>query len=1531
MDKKVIADLRAMLLKLPATGEDGFEGLLAAVLAEISGVPFRLSGSGSQFGMDGKSAYEDDAICFEAKRYDRKIPKNEVITKIAELTIDGGSGVDLWVLGATTSVSTQLADNVLEISERNGISTLVLDWSRADLPALAVALAMAAETAAEFIGRSAGDRRGVRANALASLKAVEDDERFASHAARIRGLLREPTIGTSLAVRNNRRWLEDIFGSQQRAKRHLRQPLAPGDAALGNPLPRESLVSEMGSFLASRPTGKIAVIVGDEGNGKSWLFAQSWLSQADRPLMVVFTADEFSDAAAAGDVIGVLIDKLVAQTGGRKSESAVTRWLRTFNRWRKTETAVSPRLVVVIDGMNQRPQLDWARIANDMSHELGRMGGQLVLTTRTVHYSAHVKRRLIASTVVITVPEWTETERDLILEGHGIRVDELPETVATSLRNPRLLAIALELLQGSHIRQLEQLSISRLLFEHMRIYGERDNPVPRPAHEFARALREHAYEILKRIDRQQIDDLKVFDGGLEAVSDGRFFIQLEDDPTRYRLDESGLTLALGFAIVDELRTARRNGRDLTATIEAMIEPIASLDRTFDAVLAALTISCLDGDCPVEIGAAITCAFAGLQNPNADEFPAFCLLAEGRPDVFMQAARQLCLAPDNPSNFDWVRASLHAAKQRDSAWTAMIPILQSWLGHYSLAPEARMYSIRSGGDADKVEEERRKRQAEIEAKIVALSPHEKALLDELTRNDGDVDALAHLALALIAGKPVAPFSRALAHWSFAGALNMGFSCPYDQFIHLVRFNRVDWSKARDAIVEAGNVFADADVSRTGKWAHVNLLRATGDPAAALREQALLLELTADRPAFEGWRRVERYCASDPCDPESQRPDNITETAKDYAGIDVAKIRLFMGPSSDDLHFEDARPGLARFEPSVAIAKHREFIGHVISRKGLALRQGTFEMGHHNALLTAAQAKEMASNVEAGVVASAAAALKGSEPHFIAQYFLLAAFPLLSADEQVKALLSPYTEGNPLLSLLYVAKPLEQSTYEALLLDAIRSEDEQALVVLLAFAAHSDTLLSDRVLDRLPGLMGSEIETVRALTLYMILNAGDQRAIQSVVKIRWSAKNLDGRGGYEAWYGSHVILEAASLGMLTCSEALDRIAPALYGHAAEKLGGDAGATVARCIDASIRKAAGFELDVAVPLIEINQRREDTLEPARYHVSARPEERSDLTELMRDDEDENDRFEEQQRLAHAAFDVFKAELTTADAAIVLDRLRMSEFKKIAEADRGLAEDWADLFLGLPKARHGGVHNLGLLLAYAVAGWNPELAARLFETLHESEPYVTNSFGRIGLPLAGLALWSAPDHALLDAIRSRRLDSAINNDELALEVLTALWCGKAASLERYVEENLESGEPSRMARALMVTGLSGHGQENAAVLARYKGTPGFIGAAQSAAASAFERHAWAMHWHGKMLEAPAPEDFWRFSVLFLKVVDGRFDVFGRDDGAASVPYRLFWPGVESQLKNLYQRVRAKRKKKLFGEKSPEKEFLSPWGLAVE
>ena len=64
------------------------------------------------------------------------------------------------------------------------------------------------------------------------------------------------------------------------------------------------------------------------------------------------------------------------------------------------------------------------------------------------------------------------------------------------------------------------------------------------------------------------------------------------------------------------------------------------------------------------GAAIIAGFAELQNPIAEEFPAFAALAKKRPEPFMHAAKRMCLTSSRQSNFDWIEAALHAAKADD---------------------------------------------------------------------------------------------------------------------------------------------------------------------------------------------------------------------------------------------------------------------------------------------------------------------------------------------------------------------------------------------------------------------------------------------------------------------------------------------------------------------------------------------------------------------------------------------------------------------------------------------------------------------------------------------------------------------------------------------------------------------------------------------------------------------------------------------------------------------------------------------------
>jgi hypothetical protein len=76
-----ITELRDIVRKLKPTGDDGFDGLMAVVLTEVTKTTFSLAKSGSQGGIDGQSTLNCGAISFEGKLYDNDVPKNEVLSK----------------------------------------------------------------------------------------------------------------------------------------------------------------------------------------------------------------------------------------------------------------------------------------------------------------------------------------------------------------------------------------------------------------------------------------------------------------------------------------------------------------------------------------------------------------------------------------------------------------------------------------------------------------------------------------------------------------------------------------------------------------------------------------------------------------------------------------------------------------------------------------------------------------------------------------------------------------------------------------------------------------------------------------------------------------------------------------------------------------------------------------------------------------------------------------------------------------------------------------------------------------------------------------------------------------------------------------------------------------------------------------------------------------------------------------------------------------------------------------------------------
>lgn len=306
---QALARLKAALLTLKDSGDDGFEGLAAALLGAVTAMPFRLAASGSQAGQDGRADGRDGAISFEAKLYRSGLTKAAVTAKIADI-LASDDPPDLWILAATVKATSQTVATLRGAFAKVETSLLVLDWpANTPLPPLALLCAMAPDICADFIvqhARTPVDRAGLGA----ALKVLAGLPAFTAWAAELRAELSEPQLGLASARAANRAIYQQLFARTEEARHRFGQPLAPAASHALAPIERVqrgALDTILNSPVSGLPMPELIVLTGNQGCGKSWLVAQSWLASVEPPFLIFLTA---AQAVAA---MGLTPQELVAR------------------------------------------------------------------------------------------------------------------------------------------------------------------------------------------------------------------------------------------------------------------------------------------------------------------------------------------------------------------------------------------------------------------------------------------------------------------------------------------------------------------------------------------------------------------------------------------------------------------------------------------------------------------------------------------------------------------------------------------------------------------------------------------------------------------------------------------------------------------------------------------------------------------------------------------------------------------------------------------------------------------------------------------------------------------------------------------------------------------------------------------------------------------------------------------------------------------------------------------------------------------
>ena len=1525
-DKMHAKALQDALLALDPSGPEGFEGFLGLILGEITGQSFRLAKSGTQRGRDGNSAFDGGATYFEGKRYKDGLSKNDISAKLFDVANDDAGLVDLWILGATCEVSSQTVDDARKFVAKHGFGIAVLDWSNNDLGSLLVAAVAAGSKSKAFITQ--GLTGGPEARLIASvLDAIDHFEKHADFPSRLSALKRAlaEDVGLGHAKTLNQAWLDRLFTNKAQARAEFGQPLSPLDPSGPLALDRPERARLTNAF-SGAPESEIYAIVGEEGVGKSWLAVQSWNLSNPKSLLVMCPADDLTGDDTE-DFDDFLIRKLIRQTGGNITQQAIARWRRRFNAWRANIPANPVRVTLIADGLNQPLKSNWGRWLDRAALHLKHLGGCLVLTTRTQHW-AHLKKTLSCGVRTITLAEWSIEDVKQILGSRGIDFSNARIEVLESVRNPRLLGIAIELVEAKTIELLDELSVGRLLFEHMRRMQQHGAaPISAPA--FADLLKDLAAKVLARANAQDTDDLRLFDAvqesQLEAVASSRFFSPVKGSASQYEIKLDGLNLALALYLVGQLERELRNDHDPREKLATILEPIGALDETAKVALLATQIACLDEETSPEIRSALIEKFVSLQNLPNSQVDAFAVLAKSAPLAFLQAAENVYLSQEHIASNKWLLYALLNRRDEPDVWQQILESTKRWLSFYSLAPERRMHRTPRHDSVTQVDEECTSVLVNIRERVAALTEAERSFITTnlVAAPHPRFDGISRFALYLLAGMPLEEVAPYFVLWRFSCALNPSTSAPYTEFEQVLHYNRVDWQETRSALLKGLETLPEERSSRVGRWTRVGILYGTGDVGDAQEGARIRDELTRDQERFEGWSIKEDYCAVDPCDPGTAKPENVIATAQNYRQIDLGKVARDRGMSEQDHFFRGARTGVARFVPDDAIYAHRALANEVLGRDGYARRQGVLELVRHSAALT----KDLALRFLSAGVSSTASYKDGKDDRdefLTAQFSMLIALPHLTADEQFDAIAN--MQGDTLLlQLLSCVRRATPEKVEQVLERVLQSGDEHAQTTVLAAIHYSKSLLTPRAAVIAKGFIRSPLKNLQHKALALAASSGDTSLLQEVVDSRWSAEKPSKRdSSFEDWHGSTAILKALQADLIEAGPALDRMNLSHYGFAAETLpAGQIGAIAAR-IEAALAKALDYEGDLELPDIETGVPKVSDPTPPLISLTERAPSENDTASQMNRLSETDEQLDERQRRMGDAYERFAGELTAAEADLILSDLTFGGIKAIIGQDADRDQRWLRMLVATSDRKLRHLHHVALQVAIALGASGNPLAPAFLTRVLALDPTIRRVTGAAKISVEAIICWSNTTNPAMVDICKRRLRTPRTDSDIAREVIAAHLCGKVSILQTYIDELLAMGRPYETALALMIAGFCDESVHAEAVLSRFDGAKGFIGAAYAAASDSYARNVWAKTWYAAMLNAQRPRDFWSASVLFIKIVDGRFEIWSEASGAPSTIFTAFMPAINREIGNRAAKVQKKREDKLFGEKAPASIMLS-------
>ncbi|WP_159992664.1 hypothetical protein [Roseomonas sp. 18066] len=849
-----IDPVNGFLCSLPHTGEAGFEGLVARVLTAETGRTFRLQRSGNQAGRDAETELgTGTVISMEAKHYSKSMPDLRDLTGgLAQASLLHPP-VDVWVVATTAPLSPEMQREIGEHARGHGIDWFALD---ADPEGPRLLWLLAAQEKAVLAFAEQHHPTVDRAALASALQALTQSEGFGDRLARLRHALHSKILGFADAAGKVHAAVRGALSSPSEMGRRFNQDVAVL-AAGREVVPRLDISRGLDRWLHDlAPAGTHAAVLGEEGAGKTWavlawiadLLEQPWTGWLVVPISA--SATRFGDGDTIEDILPLAL--------ARWTETDEEEWRPRLRRWLNDKGPTPPRLLVILDGLNERTELYWAAILSRLEEPAWAGRVAAVIVDRPLHWDEACARKMGTPFHRVPVAGYTPAELRLALRAQGVDAAKVPPDLDDLIRLPRYCGLVCR--HFAEMAASGDFTRARVIYLDTRDRAASRRKYPLTNQEFEDLVVEAARLHRKSRDGVPKHDFAALVPGPDRSRDvvaelhsSGILVPVAGSTGRYRVEPVRLAYAIGLLLAEDLASRARSGAgeaEIDEAIAQWLEPEPDADLKVEAAAAALFRATLAMDSyPAIARRALLHHWLRLRNWNDNARIAVLAYVRRIPEDFVAAAERIWSSDGAyGGGEDFVARAFIEHRDDPAVQPILIAAVEYWLGFVQEVgfPFHRAQEGQAGLGPEP---------AEIRSRLDALAA-EGSVAGKLgiklhaTGSDGLI-RLRSLALGVMSAGSRLPFARAIPTWAVSSAV-MDYTLEADKAAWILQLTDEDLDPV---LLPAALALAQGD--ETEREAARMLLRALGTHGAGN------IATLHPAPLNEDFERLRRQHAADPC--------------------------------------------------------------------------------------------------------------------------------------------------------------------------------------------------------------------------------------------------------------------------------------------------------------------------------------------------------------------------------------------------------------------------------------------------------------------------------------------------------------------------------------------------------------------------------------------------------------------------------------------------------------------------------------------